>query len=311
MVKTIKKAGGGGSTINAPEGIAFLPAPVAVSSGGQQLVVTLFQSNAGDSDRIVLVGVNSTSTVGILELKRLSGAWVFDPADCAFDTSVTLNVTAAGITQITAFGIDDPAGTGDRVLFISTNDAAQTPDTFEMDSIVLTPGSSTLSAVAVVIAGANQPDDANTMAVQHIPLSTIKVMSINEDDGHFADVTEAAGTYTFTYTDAKVLAIDTTINVIDNRNSGILIGTQVVLVATKNTPNGANMWEMSATAVLTEEFSPFATVGQGTRQEVVLGAPAAITAIGGSFAMAAPFGGSDAVGEEMAYIVATFDLDLI
>ena len=186
----VKRPAAAGASIAAPAGIQFCPAGTSIASGNDVLYVPLFKDTTGSPDRCVVVTVLSTSTVAVHEFKLLSNAWVHDPADCARDVSITLNVTATSQDDINAFAIDDPVGTGDRVVFISTNDASQTPDTFEMDSIVLTPGSSTLSAVAVVVAGTNQPTDTNGMVTVGIPSSTIRVMTLFQDDGHFADVTE-------------------------------------------------------------------------------------------------------------------------
>ncbi|KKM80334.1 hypothetical protein LCGC14_1340900 [marine sediment metagenome] len=308
MVKTIKAAGGGGASINAPAGIQFVPAAQGLSTGDIQLFVALFKDTFGDPDRCVVIGGLSTSTVSIIEYKRLGESWVFDPADCAFDASVTLTVTAASQFDMTVFAIDDPAGTGDRVLFISTNDAAQTPDTFEINSIVLTPGSTSLTAVLSVVAGANQPSDTNGMAAIGIPLSTTRLMTFFQDDAHFADITEATGTYTFTYDDAKVLAVAATINA-SIGYSGVVIGSQVLLARFDNAAGQNMMWEMTAAAVLTEEFNGFAVVGSGSYSAIANTQLPALTGISGVFAQAAPYGGGDSSGDEAAYVVATFPLD--
>ena len=297
-----------GASIDAPAGIHIVPAAVDKLGGDEVLYVTMFKDTTGDPDRVILVTRLSTSTIAVIEYKRLGEAWVFDSADCARDSSITLTVTANATSRTSAFAIDDPAGSGDRVLFFSTLDASQAPDTFEMNSIVLTPGATSLTASAVTIAGANQPADADSVSVVHIPLSTTRVMGIKEDDAHFADVTESGGTYTFTYTDAKVLAIDTTISITGDY-AGILIGSQVMLMRGGQTPTATNAWELTAAAVLVESFEPFAAGGLGALQTVTPENFGAISAIGGQFAVAVPFGGGGASGDVSSYLISTFPLD--
>ena len=305
-VNTLEAAGVGTTIQLVPSG------EVNGGGGDVNLFVTLFKDTTGAPDRIVLVTTLTTNTVGIVEFKRLGNAWVFDPADCAHDTSVTLNFTAALQAHITAFGIDDPVSSGDRVVFIAGNNNAA-PDTFEIDSIVLTPGSSSLSAVAVVIAGANQPSDANNRATCSAASSIIRVETIANDDGHFADLTEAAGTYTFTYTDAKELAIDTSINVNSSDAGGytaIVIGSQFLLLRADSTnPVSNGAWEMNTSLTLTEEFAPFKVGLMGADQATRSTSVAAITGIDGVFAIASPVGGDGASGQSAGYIIATFPLD--
>jgi hypothetical protein len=287
-------------------------------AGDGVLFVSMFEGATGDPDRVVLVTVLSTSTVAIVEYKRLNDAWVFDPDDCAFDASVSLNFTVAAQTNITAFAIDSPVSTGNRIVFIAGHNDDAT-DTFEIDSIDLVEGGTSLTATAVVIAGANQPTDTNYMSTCNIPLSSTRVMTIYHDDGHFADITESSGTYTFTYDDAKVTAIDTSIscNQADSREySGKLIGSQVVLYHAKfnvASGTGAAMWEMTTGAELTQEWTPFVTAGQGSDNSLgsTTNAYAAIHAIDGAFAVAAPFGGDSASGQQAAYIATSFPLDSI
>ena len=247
--------------IDAPAGIQFVPASLNPGASGKVVPVTMFKDTTGNPDRMVLVTPQGTAAVRIVEYKLLDNSWVLDPADCAFDTSVTLTVTATAIDDIHAFAIDDPAGTGDRVLFVSTNDASQTPDTVEINSIVLTPGASSLTAVLSVIAGSNQPSDTDGMIVISTPLTTTRIITFFQDDAHFADITEATGTYTFTYTDAKVLAVDTSI-VPTQLYSMIMIGSQVVLANMQGSAidSALKIWETDLLAVLADEFSPFAHV---------------------------------------------------
>lgn len=292
-----------------------IPAGIYVSVGDYVLFVSMHEGTTGAPDRCVIVTVLSASTVAVVEYKRLDDAWVFDPADCAYDIGITLNFTARAQTHITAFAIDSPVSSGDRVLFVAGNETGGSPDSFEMDSIVLTPGSSSLSATAVVISGANQPADSDYMSTCSIPLSATRVMTFFLDDAHFADVTESGGTYTFTYADAKVIAVDTSIycNQADSREySGKTIGGQVVLLHAKQSlPSGNVMWEMTTGAVLTEEFNPFATGIQGSDQASNNRGSAAIHAINGAFAVAAPVGGDAADGQIAAFIAASFPLDSI
>ncbi len=299
-------AASGGNTMQ------LVPAAISVAAGDFTQFVTMFKDTTGAPDRCVVVTILSTTTIALVEYKLLGNAWVFDPGDCARDTSVTLNFTAASSQiRITAFAIDSPVASGNRILFIAGNND-DTTDTFEIDSIVLTPGGTTLSATAVVIAGANPPADTNLMATQSIPLSTTRVMTFFEDDAHFADVTESAGTYTFTYTDSIVTAVDTSIVITGTgaRNySGMVIGAQVVLLNASGAITGNSIWEMSTSAVLTEEFVAF-RVGlmDSDQSSGTLGA-AGIAAIGGAFAVANPVGGDSLDGQEAGYIISTFPLD--
>ncbi len=290
-----------------------VPGPSGVASGDYVVFAKMFRDTTGTPDRYVIVTVKSTNAVALVEYKRLGNAWVHDMADCASDSTVALNFTAAAQEHITAFAVDDPAGTGDRIVFIAGNNAAGT-DTFEMDSIVLIPGSTTLTAVAVVIAGAQQPTDTNLMATIGIPLSTTRVMTIYKDDGHFADVTESTGTYTFTYTDAKATAIDTSIDVdaaLARRYSGVVIGSQVLILSSRGPVSLSSdvAWELTTAAALVEEFTNFRAGTMGSSQGNEAVAPAAITAIDGVFAVAGPIGGSGADGQFAAYLVSTFPLD--
>ena len=302
-------SGGTISSIDAPSGIHFVPAAYNAASGDYILPVTVFKDSTGNPTHIVFVAVLTTSTIAVIEYKRFGNSWVLNQNEVARDNSITLNSTAASQSDITAFAIDDPVGTGDRVLFVATNDASQTPDTFEMDSIILTDGSTGLTAVACVIAGANQPSDTDGMATTSIPLSTTRVMSFFTDDAHFADVTETTGTYTFTYTDAKVLAVDTDITTNNRDYSGILIGSQVFFLIGSAAPNVGNGYELTTAAVLTEKFADFHAGLSGSHAITTQLNFDAITAIGGNFAVVGPVGGGDAAGDESAHIIVTFPLD--
>ncbi len=309
MVKTIKAAGGGGVSLDGPTGIHIIPGSRTLASGDQQIMVPLHKDTTGKPDRCVVVSILTTSTIALAEYQLIGGSWVFLNDSNANDASVTLTVTAAAQTDIGAFAIDSPEGSGDRVLFISTNDGAQTPDTFEINSIVLTVAGAGLTAVVAVIAGTNQPTDTNGMATANIPLSTTRLMTFFEDDAHFADITESSGTYTFTYDDAKVTTVDTDIGIgTAGQYSGIIIGSQVVMAEVTGNVAGNKIWEMTTGAVVTEEFD--LTVGaMATFQSNAMNLHPQITAIGGKFAMAGPIGGGDATGDEAAYLVTSFELD--
>lgn len=288
--------------------------PGSPRAGNYILFVTVFKDANGAPDRCVVVAILSTNTISFIEYKRLDNAWVFDSADCGLDVEVTLNFTADNITRMTAFAIDSPVASGDRILFISGNNN-DTTDTFEMDSIIMNGvAANAHSAVAVVIAGANQPVDTNTIATMSIALSTTRAMTFFNDDAHFADITEAAGTYTFTYTDSIVTAVDTSIEVesVNARAySGIIIGSQVVLFQSHGLPTSSAMWEMNAAATLTEEFNPFSTGVASSDNDDELRTSSAITAIEGSFALAAPVGGTGTTGQKPSFILSEFPLDSI
>ena len=279
----------------------------------------MHKDTTGKPDRIVVVVALSSSTISVIEyVRQASGAYVFDQADCAKAGSVALNFTASNQTVITAFAIDGPAGTSDRVLFISMNDASQTPDTFEMVSIVLTPGAGTLTDVTCVIAedaADRQPDDADAIALISFPLTTSTIATIFEDDGYRATITEATGTYTFTYDKVKVTAIDTSISVTGTnaRNySGIVIGSQVLLMDPNSAvSNNPAMWELSTALALVDETRPFAVGGVGNFQASIMKNLGAVTAVDGSFAVATPVGGGDGGGDDSSYEVTTFELDAI
>ena len=260
---------------------------------------------------MVVVTSLTTSTVALIEYKRLSdNSWVFDPADCAYDTSVTLNFTADNQARIIPFGIDSPATSSDRIVFIAGNNDDAT-DTYEVDSIVLTPGGSSLTATAVVIAtsgGKPQPPDANARRTLSIPLTTATLMTLTEDDAYFCTITESSNTFTFTYDQDAVTAIDTSISITVGY-SGICVGTQVLLFSS-NTWANPKLWELTKAAALTEEFFPFAVGGTATSQSEGSKHFAALTAIDGNFAMASPYGGG-AAGSESAWRMSTFDVDLI
>lgn len=289
-----------------------LPGPRPLSTGDAQLIVTMFKDTTGTPDRIVVVTVLSTNSIGIYEYVRLAdNAYHFVSDICARHASFTLNFTAANQLQITAFAIDSPAGTNDRVLFITMNDASQSPDTFEAVSIVLTPGAvNTLVDVTCVIAGTNQPTDSNAMVVVSTAASTTRVLTFFQDDFHRADLTESSGTYTLTYDDAKVLAVDTTILPAQDY-SMIVVGSQVLLMRAESDLVNSNLYEMSTAGVLTEAFEPWATGGMGTTMTAVAAGIPALTAIDGSFAVAAPFGNSAGAGGEAAMLITAFDVDLI
>lgn len=304
----IRRASAGGDSIDAPSGIHYLGSAVSVGAGDTAVVVTVFKDTTGAPDRMVLVSVLSTSRVAVIEYRREVNHWIFDGATEAQDTVIDLNFTASAQTKITAFAIDDPAGTGNRVVFVAGNND-DTTDTFEMDSIVL--GTGSLSPTAVTIAGANQPTDTNTMLTISIPLSTTRVMTFFQDDAHFADITEAAGTYTFTYTDNKVEAIDGNINPISGAYSGICIGPRVVLAKSANSPFSTAIWELTTAAVLTEAFNPFNTQGLAAHASANTIFPA-VAAINGTFAIATPGPGTgDASTDDIGYTLTTFDLDAI
>lgn len=298
------------TSIDAPAGIQFVGSALDLDTSDYQLLVPVFTDTTGNPNRIVVVGIESTTTVSVMGYTRFGNTWVHDPATDALDEEVTLNFTAAAQGNITAFGIVNPASTGNTVLFIAGNNDA-TPDTFEMDSIVL--GTGGLSATAVVVAGTNQPTDTNTMSTVGIPLSITRVMTFFEDDAHFADVTESGGTYTFTYDDAKVLAVDTSILITGNvgrQCSGIVIGAQVVLMRDSGNVTLCQMWEMSTAAVLTEEFNPIVVGGMGGDAVQSSSGFTAIVGIGGNFAVAtASLGWGNATGDNATYVMVTFPLD--
>ena len=235
-----------------------VPAGFGSATGDHQIFCPVFKDTTGKPDRCVVVVVLSTNTVSVTDYTRLNNAWIYDAAVTGRDQSVTLNFTVAVQGTITAFAIDDPAGTGDLIVFIAGSDGSASPDTFEMDSIVMAVGAGAKTATAVVIAGANAPPDANNVGVCSIPLSTVKVMTINQDDAYFADITESGGTYTFTYTDSVVTAIDTSIaadTTAAPRYSGMLIGSQVCLYQSAGQPGISDMWELTPAAVLTPSAS--------------------------------------------------------
>ena len=66
---------------------------------------------------------------------------------------------------------------------------------------------------------------------------------------------------------------------------------------------------MNTSAVLTEAFEPFRAGASGSSQANALRAAAAITAIDGAFAVAAPFGAIGDVSGLPAYLVTSFPLD--
>lgn len=310
MVKTIKK-GGGGAAFNGPAGIHHVPAAGSGSSSDDYLFCPVWKDGGGTPDRVVLVTVLDTNTVAVITFSlQSSGAWIFDPAIDIFDTSVTLNVTSNASGIINAFAVESPGTSTDPILFISTNDASQTPDTLEMDSIQLVDGSRSLTAVAATIAGTNQPTDTDGMSITSCALSTSRVMTFFQDDAHFADITGNAAGFTFTYTDAKVLAVDTNIQT-NQTYSLFLIGSQVILMHGGASSLSTAIWEMTVAAVLLEEFNPFGSGLSGGYQNVWNEHHDRITAIGGSFAIASPVGGGDAAADESAWIVTTFDLDAV
>ena len=296
------------TAIDAPSGIQFVPASLVVGTGDDVLVRPVWKNDGGTPDRIVLVTVLSTSTIAVITYSLHQNSWVFDPAVDARDSSITLNVTAASQLNINAFAVESPGTASDPILFISTNNASQTPDTFEMDSIQLADGATSLTATAVTIAGANQPADTDNMSATSLALSVSRVMTFFQDDAHFADVTGDEGGFTFTYTDAKVLAVDTSISG-DQALSGFLIGSQVILFAGGTTVTSIAMWEITPAAVLTEEFNPFVAGLSGTTQDAGQEHHSAISAIGGQFAVAGPVGGGTSSGSESAFIIAAFPLD--
>lgn len=305
-----------GASIDAPAGIQKMPGPGGLggASPDYQLHVTMFKDTTGKPDRAVVVTSLTSNTIAVAEYKLLGNSWVFDAADCAADFSVTLQNTPDNQQHMTAFAIDSPGGTGDRVLFIAYN-ISGAPDVHAMDSIVLTPGSTTLTTTAVTItedAADRQPDDLENLATVNIPLTTSTIMTILLDDAYFATITESAGTYTFTYDKAKVLAIDTTItasSTLAKNYSGIVIGTQVFLASLSAGVISSNAWELTTGAVLVESFEPFAA-GISLYSGSPAQAPAAVTAIGGNFAIAGAIGATDAgVGIGWAYDIATFPLD--
>jgi len=307
---------GGGLTWAAAGGSPQLQIiPAQVNDGNDaSFFVPLFKDTTGKPDRCVVVGVVNNAAFSIIEYKLLDNAWVFDPDDCAWDVSVSTNFSCASSSDPMVFAIANPASSGNRVLFIAGNHYPNSPDTFEIDSIVLTPGGSSLSATAVTITGGNQPTDTDGMKTCSIPLSITRVMTFYQDDAHFANITESGGTYTFTYGDAKVLAVDTSIDVDANQYySGICIGSQVLLLNSYSTAtNLAAAWEMNTSASLIQEWNPFRVGLMGAEQAQGL-VPVVLTGLDGDFAVASPIGG-DGVADGLqanGFIVTAFPLDSI
>ena len=264
-----------------------LPRVVAAVASSRLQVVPVWKDTTGIIDHCVMVTGTTTTNVHVAELRRIGNLWVHD-GTLARDATVTLGVTATAITNITCFAIDSPGTSSNRILFVATNDVAQTPDTFEMFSIDLT-DAETLTATAVTITGANQPTDTNTMSTASCALSTTSVATIFEDDGHTAVLSGDETGFTLTYTAAKVSAIDTSISVTGTAGvtySMYLIGTQLVLYRNDAAGiTGQALWEMSTTFALTDEFLD---VGLGPGQ---LGTHSnALFAISGSFAISTMVG---------------------
>ncbi len=298
----------GGLIIDAPDGIQFVPAPVSVVGSDDVVICPVWKDDSGRPDRIVVLTILSTTAVALITYSLHQNAWVFDPTIDAVDTTITLAIAAAAAqNDINAFAVESPGTATDPILFISQNDASQTPDTFEMNSIQLADGARSLTAVAVTIAGINQPTDTNGMATVSCALSTSRVLTFFEDDAHFADVTGDESGFTFTYDDAKASAVDTSI-VSAQEYSAFLIGSQVVLFQGGDEPDLNRMWEITPAGVLTEEFNPFTAGLSGSQQDIASEHHSTITAIGGHFAIAGPVGGLGA-GQPCAYIITTFPLD--
>ena len=294
---------------NTPAGIQFVPGAGANTAAADvSRVVPLFANTDGDPDRVVVFSTLSTTAVALVEYKRLGESWVFDPDDCAFDTSITLTDTSDAQGHIVAFAIDSPAGTGDRVLFVTYSNASESPDELIFDTIVLTPGASSLATVAGVVAGINGPTATDNITVVSAALTTSRVMTIFQDDAHFGDITESTGTYTITYTDAKVSAIDTAI-VSSESYSMFTIGAQTLLVeGATNIGFGPAAWELTAAAVLTQAFDPFGAVGNPSNSAVGNGTVVGVTGIGGVFAYASAAGQAVAATPDW-FVIATFPID--
>ncbi len=278
--------------------------PVAFGSSDRQHLVPIWKDTTGVITNCAMVVVLSTSTVAVVEYRRIGNDWVHD-GTLGRDATVTLTVTAAAANQITAFGIDSPADSSNRLLFIATNDGGQTPDTFEVNSIDLNDGEG-LTATAVTIAGANQPTDTNTMSTVSVAASTTSLLTIFEDDGHTAVISGDETGITLTYTGAKVAAIDTSIAVTNSDAYSLyLIGAQVVLMKAGGPIADLSLWEMNTSFVLTTEFLNV-SVGLGFKSNTQQ--PSELFPIAGVFGVASAMEpGALTIGS--ARIAATFPLD--
>jgi|TARA_R110000824_G_scaffold349982_2_gene536897 hypothetical protein len=221
--------------------------------------VPVWANNSGAPTHCLVVDVLSTNTISVLEYRRSGNHWIHDGV-LGRDHTITLNFTATSVDVPTFFAIDSPGTSDNRILFAAGNNNAGT-DTYEVDSIDLADGEG-LTAVAVTIAGSNQPTDTNLMGTVSTAISTTALLTIYKDDGHTAVISGDEDGFTFTYTASKVAAIDTSIDVdtiLAREYSMYYIGTQLLLMRCRSlntTPSGAglSMWEMDSSFSLTTEF---------------------------------------------------------
>jgi hypothetical protein len=268
----------------------------------------VWKDTTGIIDHAVLVTVLTTNSIAVTELRRDGNEWIHDGTTLGRDASVTLNFTAAGQQQISAFAIHGPGSSSKRILFIAGNNDAGT-DTFEVDSIDLTVGEG-LTATAVTIAGSNQPTDTNTLGSVSCAATTTSLLTIFQDDGHTAVISGAEDGFTFTYTASKVTAIDTTIAVTGDATRDyflFLIGTKLLLSRTGGGITGLSFWEMTSVFGLTDEFLDTMVGGGGSGTDPGA-ASTTLVPIAGQFALARP-GMSTNGSDPPAYKAIKFSLD--
>jgi|ETN02SMinimDraft_2_1059926.scaffolds.fasta_scaffold39461_1 hypothetical protein len=286
------------------------PGPVAMTAYDYQRLVPIWKDTTGVITHAAMLVVLSASTVAVVEYRLEGNDWVHDGV-LGRDAEVTLNFTATTLGQINGFGIDSPGTSSNRILFVAGNNSAGT-DTFEVDSIDLNDGEG-LTATAVTISGANQPTDTNNMATVSCAATVTSLLTIFEDDGHTAVISGTEGGFTFTYTAAKVAAIDTSIDVNGTPGNVVeeslyVIGTQVLLFRgnSSGTIADCSMWEMSTAFVLTTEFLD-ASVGFGTG--TLVQQPSQLFPIGGKFALSTPVMPMAGYVTRASRIISTFPLD--
>jgi len=256
-----------------------------------QFLVPVWNGTGGAPTRAIHVTVLTTSSVAIEELRRVGNEWVHD-GTLARDASVALSQTMTATGVLTAFAVANPVAESATVLFLVFNQASGAPDNLVINSVDMA-GGTTLTAVAVTIAGANSIPAADLVAAVGCTTATNKAKFMSQDDWYSADITGTVAGFTFTFADAVVAAVDTSINVnttLGRYYSMYFIGSTVLLLYGALEASAINvvplsLWTITAAGAKIAEYRDVAvggvTISSGSAMSRVF-------AMDGAFAIASP-----------------------
>ncbi len=275
----------------------------------------VYADDLGAPVRAASVAFLTTSTLQLNTFSLKGGQWVFTPGLDAQDSSIAIGVTATNFGRMHCFGIQGPGTSSDLVVFIMTHDAAGAPDTFVIRSITIADGATSLTAVAVTIAGANAPPDTNDGGAMSVPIGTNRIMTFFQDDIYFGDIT-GSGPFTITYTDAPVLAWDTNMDVSVASGKRVFahcIGTRVVVLRSgssisTNLPFTPGLWELDTAGAVVKTRNPWHGGGMGSNLELAGLYRVSLFAERGAFMIATPFATNDS-SRSMATMLTLLPID--